>query len=1062
MKVPARFTAFRIPGRLKMPFMRSTSTGKQAFAKRVPISLLLAFVLLMVVAPFTAIQNSESIATFASDCSTPKVIFNLGDTVCAVANGALLGTPVQRRFEWVAPNGVVFQLGPDLTASPQNNSITIPTTGEFSQVGTWVVKTVDVSNDGYAVARFVVRDPGNAAVDLWTPVFGPFSVSAGSSAPFTVFVTNKGPNDAQNVELTVTVATNSTFLSESQTSGPAFTCTNPAVGATGSSTCTIATLPANTTAQIEFVYLVSSTAPEGAEITTTATVSSDTQEIFATDNTFTASATIPQRDAQNCDVTCPANIVTNKTAGQCGAAVSFVATGSGTNCGTIICDPPSGTFFPTGTTNVTCVGETGGPCTFTVTVRDPQPPSITCPSNITTDESSPGFGFATVNYPAPILNDNCAAGISDCNPPSGSTFEVGTTTVSCQTSNSSGQTATCSFTVTVVGANGGGCTITCPEDITQAASVGQCNAVVNYTTPTTSGTCGTVTCTPASGTTFQVGVTVVSCGNGSGASCDFNVTVLAASAPTITTCASNKTISADANCEAVIPNLLNEVVAAGCNVTLSQSPVAGSIVEPGIVTVTITAENITGEATCTATVTVLNSVPTTISCPPDITKSNDSNQCGAVVSYTAPTGSNACSTAAVSCSPASGSFFPKGATIVTCTATAGSSTATCTFSVTVNDTQPPSITCPANIAVGTDANSSIATVTYQATVQDNCPGASTTCTPASGSQFALGTTTVSCTATDAAGNSSSCSFTVTVTDTQPPTITCPASITKSNDANQCGAVATYSNPTVTDNTPGATATCSPASGSFLPVGTTTVTCTATDSAGNHSTCSFTITVKDTQAPVINCPANVSVSNAPGTCSATVNPGVATASDNCPGVTVVGVRSDGLALNAAYPVGTTTIVWTARDGAVPANQTSCTQTIVVNDTQAPTITLTGVMIELWPPNHSYTTINVSNLVSSATDNCGGNLTSSVVITKVTSDEGVLADADIIIAANCKSVQLRKDRNGGGDGRVYRIYFKVTDASGNATTATATVTVPHSQNGNPAVEGAAAYTVLSSCP
>jgi hypothetical protein len=419
-----------------------------------------------------------------------------------------------------------------------------------------------------------------------------------------VFVTNKGPNDAQTVQLTVTVATNSTFLSETQLSGPSFTCTNPLVGATGSSTCTIATLPASTTAQIEFVFRVDSNAPEGAEVSSTATVSSATNELFPTDNTFTASATIPQGNPQNCQVTCPSDIFTTKTAGQCGTVVNFVATGSGSNCGTVVCSPASGTVFPTGTTNVVCLGDTGGPCTFTVTVQDPNPPTITCPSNITVDESSPGFGFATVNYPAPTLNDNCAAAVSDCNPPSGSTFPVGTTTVSCQTSDNSGHTATCSFTVRVTGINETNCTITCSADVTQPAGTGQCSAVVTYPAPTTSGTCGTVTCSPPSGSTFSVGATIVSCTNGQGADCDFTVTVTAPSAPTITTCASNKTVYVTENCEAAIPNLVSEVVVTGCNVTVSQSPAAGTTVGAGTYTVTITAENLVGEATCMATVTV--------------------------------------------------------------------------------------------------------------------------------------------------------------------------------------------------------------------------------------------------------------------------------------------------------------------------------------------------------------------------------------------------------------------------------------------------------------------------
>ncbi|HEY7914132.1 MAG TPA: PxKF domain-containing protein [Blastocatellia bacterium] len=567
---------------------------------------LLVIITVMARAPFSRAQTSEAISTFANDCGTPKSIFNIGDDVCAVVTGALLGSPaegvpVQRRFQWVTPDGNIFKSGPDITSDPQSDSITIPATGSSAQVGTWMVMTVDASSNGQAVTRFTVVDPNNDAVDLWTPIFAPFQVSAGSSAPFSVFLTNKGPNEAQNVQLVVTVATNSTFQSETQVSGPAFNCTNP-TGSTGTSTCTIASLPANTTAQFVFVYQIDSGAQGGTVVSVTATVTSDTAELFAVDNTFTASVTIPPDTASTCDVTCPSDITTTKTAGQCGATVTFSASSTGSDCGNVVCTPPSGTFFPLGTSSVICLGETGGPCVFNVIVEDPQPPSITCPANVTVNESSPGFGLAVVHFPAPTLNDNCPAGISDCSPPSGSSFPLGTTTVMCQTGGP-GNTVTCSFTVTVNGEGGGGCTITCPGDITQSASAGQCSAAVTFS-PVTSGTCGTVACSPPSGSVFPIGTTLVNCTTSQGPSCDFTVTVLASAAPTITTCATDKTVFVTANCEAAIPNLLGEVVASGCSVNISQSPAAGALVGPGVYTVTITAENSAGEATCTAIVTV--------------------------------------------------------------------------------------------------------------------------------------------------------------------------------------------------------------------------------------------------------------------------------------------------------------------------------------------------------------------------------------------------------------------------------------------------------------------------
>lgn len=146
-----------------------------------------------------------------------------------------------------------------------------------------------------------------------------------------------------------------------------------------------------------------------------------------------------------------------------------------------------------------------------------------------------------------------------------------------------------------------------------------------------------------------------------------------------------------------------------------------------------------------------------IVCPSNITVSNAANQCGATVTYPAPTVNGGCG--GVTCMPASGNFFPLGLTTVTCTTVDGPN---CTFTVRVNDTQPPSITCPANIFVGTTGNA--ATVTYPApTVSDNCPGiGAPTCSPASGSSFNVGVTTVTCTVNDAASNSASCSFQITV------------------------------------------------------------------------------------------------------------------------------------------------------------------------------------------------------------------------------------------------------------------------------------------------------------
>jgi hypothetical protein len=236
-----------------------------------------------------------------------------------------------------------------------------------------------------------------------------------------------------------------------------------------------------------------------------------------------------------------------------------------------------------------------------------------------------------------------------------------------------------------------------------------------------------------------------------------------------------------------------------------------------------------------------------LTCPANITQANDANQCGAIVKFPAAGFTGNCGT--VTANPASGSFFPVGTTTVTVTGQRLDGTSdTCTFTVTVNDTQPPVTTCPANIVTNTAANECAAVVNFTATVSDNCPGATVVCSPASSSTFPKGTTTVTCTGKDAANNTSTCTFTVQVNDAQSPAITCPANLTSIINQNACLSAAcqvfTYTTPVASDNCPGVTTVCNPPSGSCFALGVTTVTCTATDASANTATCSFTVTTYD--------------------------------------------------------------------------------------------------------------------------------------------------------------------------------------------------------------------------
>src|SRR4030095_4620522 len=314
---------------------------------------------------------------------------------------------------------------------------------------------------------------------------------------------------------------------------------------------------------------------------------------------------------------------------------------------------------------------------------------------------------------------------------------------------------------------------------------------------------------------------------------------------------------------------------------------------------------------------------------------------------------------AITATPASGSFFPVGDTTVNVSSETGGGS--CSFVITVEDTgtNPPNITCPGNppaqnadsscsatVSVGT-ATATGSNVTIFATRSDgkpmySCDANGTNCTRlSSDAPFASGITTITWIAHshDVAGpyaseddeiahrtGAASCTETVTVNDVTPPTITPPANQPASADATCQFALLDYTTmATVSDNCAcdssdtseicdtrqPITITQSPAPGTLVGLGPHTITLTANDGssnnggAGNTAPAQFTVTVSDTTAPEITCPGNITTSNDPGLCSATVNPGTATATDNCDSTpTIVGTRSDNQPLNAPYPKGST--------------------------------------------------------------------------------------------------------------------------------------------------------------
>ncbi|MFN8395879.1 MAG: HYR domain-containing protein [Bacteroidia bacterium] len=336
---------------------------------------------------------------------------------------------------------------------------------------------------------------------------------------------------------------------------------------------------------------------------------------------------------------------------------------------------------------------------------------------------------------------------------------------------------------------------------------------------------------------------------------------------------------------------------------------------------------------CSATVTVLDTLPPQITCPTNQVATAPLGQCSVVVNYTSPTAIDNCVTPTIvrTTGLASGASFPGGVTTTTYVATANGATDTCSFTVTVNDIQAPQITCPQNISGSTTIFSNCTYVANYATPMgtDNCGGAITSQTMgmSSGDAFPAGVTTNTFVVTDISGNTASCSFNVTVVDAQSPTLACPPNVYSTGSQGVCGGIVTFNSPVSTDNCPGAIITQNTGnpSGSVFLLGTTTNLYTVTDISGNTGTCSFTITVTDGVPPNITCPANIVQNSAPGTCYATISFPSPVATDNCTNVTTA--HLSGPNSGSIFHIGITNEVYRATDAA--GNSSTCSFTITVN-------------------------------------------------------------------------------------------------------------------------------------
>lgn len=741
-----------------------------------------------------------------------------------------------------------------------------------------------------------------------------------------------------------------------------------------------------------------------------------TQTITVTDNQapiFTAPANRNVPLGSTCSVTIP-DLITGLTGSDVCGVVSFTQAPA---ANTIVSSSNNATI----TVTITAKDVNGLTTSHdvTLTAKDQSNPTITAPANLTVNADAGKCTASGVSLGTPVTADNCTVANVTNNAPAA--FSKGVTVVTWTVTDGAGNTATATQQVTVADnqppaftapanqnvALGNSCTITIPNLISGLTGTDNCS-VVGFTQSPLAGT----QVSASNNGTVNVVITAT---DGSGNTTQHTVVLTAKDQtnPTITAPADVSVNTTTGQCTATGVSLGTPVTGDNCSV-FSVTSNAPATFNKGVTTVTWTVTDGAGNtATATQKVTVSDKqAPTVLTRNISVTLDNTGN-----VTITPAQVNNG---SFDNCTPAASLIFSLSKSAFT-TADLGDNTVTLTVTdadgnaasntaiVSVKAANKPTITAPASINVNTDPGQCYATVTNLGTpVTTNANGQSPTNNAPSNNHYPVGITTITWTISDGLGNTATATQTVTVTDNQAPVFTAPANRTVAL-GNNCSITVPdlITGLTGTDNCSVVTFTQSPAANTSVSSsnnGTITATITAKDGNGNTTSHDVVLTAKDQTNPVIAAPANVVVNTDAGLCTASnVTLGAATASDNCAGVVIT---------NNAPPVfakGVTTVTWTATDAA--GNTATATQTVTVNDKQAPTVITQNITVTL--DNNGNASITAAQINNGSHDNC----TSSGALT-MTLSKSAFTSADL------------------GDNTVT---LTVTDQDGNSASSNATVTV-----------------------
>lgn len=574
------------------------------------------------------------------------------------------------------------------------------------------------------------------------------------------------------------------------------------------------------------------------------------------------------------------------------------------------------------------------------------PTFVNCP-NDTLVMTMPPDCMAIINYNL-TATDDCSgvASVVSPNHP-GNTFDLGMTTVVYIATDSVGNTSECGFQV-FVEPTANLKLKDCPDNLVFGyATATECQVPVVWDEPQLTGLCDfanvKIEVNFQPGNIFAVNdpklVVFVATDTLTGAKdlCTWTVTVLDTIAPKLT-CPKDTMLLPNAfNCSAILDGLL-PTATDNCDDTLdigSTKLLPMDTFKLGTTPVTVIAADDSGNfSSCEFKVTVLDNEAPFFVCPKDTTFAVNLGACVATVSWITPQAFDNCDTtilAPVSSIP-SGSDLPLGPTIVTYSSTdAQGNKASCTFTVTVTDSELPEIDCPSDILVNLPLTKCDTAINWQpAFPTDNCGIKSFGSDIPQGTVFEAKTTTVTYTVEDNAGNTATCSFTITAKDgVRPEIANCPKDTTV-NSTDPCGAVVNWVQPTAMDNctpVPNLVWTESHPSGTMFSIATTGVQITVEDASGNVDTCKFNVKVVSTIIPGFDL---VPASQTLVGCEAIATWDPVTVKGFCIPPTIDSTHMPG----DTFKLGTTVVIYTATDD--KGTTYTATFSITVSETTPPVL------------------------------------------------------------------------------------------------------------------------------